>query len=156
MVSLTRSFLRAFSKTFRQKQPSRAVLRKSCSENMQQIYRRTYRRTLMPKSDFNFIEITLRQGCSPVNLLHIFRIPFPKSRRAASDWNTFVIELSNRTVIELCWESVISFCLWQFEILSMVSYLLHKNWSLSLEISFVNMTKCAGICGFGHIYWRRP
>ena len=27
----------------------------------------------------NFIEIALRQGCSPVNLLHIFRMPFPKN-----------------------------------------------------------------------------
>ena len=27
----------------------------------------------------NFIEITLRQGCSPVNLLDIFRTPFPKN-----------------------------------------------------------------------------
>ena len=27
----------------------------------------------------NFIEIALRHGCSPVNLLHIFRTPFPKS-----------------------------------------------------------------------------
>ena len=62
-----------------QKQPSRGVLRKRCSENMQQIYRRTP----MPKCDFNeialqvvlrcFIEITLWHGCSPVNLLHIFR-----------------------------------------------------------------------------------
>ena len=26
----------------------------------------------------NFIEITLRHGCSPVNLLHIFRTSFPK------------------------------------------------------------------------------
>ena len=25
---------------------------------------------------WNFIEITLRHGCSPLNLLHIFRIPF--------------------------------------------------------------------------------
>ena len=24
----------------------------------------------------NFIEITLRHGCSPVNLLYIFRVPF--------------------------------------------------------------------------------
>ena len=30
----------------------------------------------MPKCDF--IEITLRHGCSPVNLLHIFRTPFPR------------------------------------------------------------------------------
>ena len=29
------------------------------------------------KVAFNFIEITLRHGCSPVNLLHIFRTPFP-------------------------------------------------------------------------------
>ena len=30
----------------------------------------------------NFIEVTLRQGCSPVNFLHVFRTPFLK--------NTFV------------------------------------------------------------------
>ena len=28
----------------------------------------------------NFIEIALRHGCSPVNLLHIFRTPFPMNR----------------------------------------------------------------------------
>ena len=62
-----------------QKQPSRVLLKKKCSENMHQIYRRTP----MPKCDFNkvallsnFIEIALRHGCSPVNLLRIFRIPF--------------------------------------------------------------------------------
>ena len=34
----------------------------------------------MPKCDFsNFIEITLRHGCSSVNLLHIFKAPFPKN-----------------------------------------------------------------------------
>ena len=27
----------------------------------------------------NFIEITFRYGCSPINLLHIFRTPFPKN-----------------------------------------------------------------------------
>ena len=27
----------------------------------------------------NFIEITLRYGCSPVNVMHIFRTPFPKN-----------------------------------------------------------------------------
>ena len=54
---------------------SRGVLRKRCSENMQQIYRRTP----MPKCDlnsFNFTEITFQHGCSPVNLLHIFRTSF--------------------------------------------------------------------------------
>ena len=53
-----------------------------CSENMQQIYSKTS----MSKCDFNkvwlqsnFIEITLWHGCFPVNLLHIFRTPFPKN-----------------------------------------------------------------------------
>ena len=58
------------------KQPSRGFLRKSCSENMQEIYRRTP----MPKCDFiKFIEITLQLGCSPVNLLHTFRTLFHKN-----------------------------------------------------------------------------
>ena len=63
-----------------QKQPSKGVFSKTCSENMQQIYRRIP----MPKCGFNeitsnFIEIALRHGCSPVNLLHIFRTPFTKN-----------------------------------------------------------------------------
>ena len=34
----------------------------------------------MPKCDFSkVIEIALRHGCSPVNLLHIFRAPPPKN-----------------------------------------------------------------------------
>ena len=38
----------------------------------------------MPKCDFDkvgskFIEITLRHGCSHVNLLHIFRKPYPRN-----------------------------------------------------------------------------
>ena len=31
------------------------------------------------KLQSNFIEIALRHGCSPVNLLDIFRTPFPKN-----------------------------------------------------------------------------
>ena len=53
-----------------QKQPSRGVLRKRCSENMPQIYWRTP----MPKCDF-----PLWRGCSLVNLLHIFRASFLKN-----------------------------------------------------------------------------
>ena len=40
----------------RHKQPSRGVLRKSCSENLQQIYRRTP----MPKYDFTLRNFTLK------------------------------------------------------------------------------------------------
>ena len=58
-----------------QKQPPRGAPRKRCFENMQQVYRRTP----MLKCDFNkVIEITFRHGCSPVNLLHIFRTPFSR------------------------------------------------------------------------------
>ena len=55
-----------------QKQPPRDVPRKKCSDNMQQIYRRTPMQKLL----CNFNEITLYNGCSPVNLLHLFRTPF--------------------------------------------------------------------------------
>ena len=37
----------------------------------------------MPKFDLklqsNFIDIALRHGCSPVNLLHVFRTTFPRN-----------------------------------------------------------------------------
>ena len=56
-----------------QKQPSRGVLRKRCSENMQQIYRRAP----MRQCDFNKVA-KHGCGCSPVNLLHIFRTSFYK------------------------------------------------------------------------------
>ena len=63
-----------------QKQPSRNVLRKRCSENMQQIYRRKP----MPKCDFDKDAKQLYWNCtstwvSPVNLLHIFRTTFLKN-----------------------------------------------------------------------------
>ena len=54
----------------------------------------------MPKCDFNFIEITFRDGCFPVNLLHIFRTPFTKktSKRLLLDgksisWHAAVLRL---------------------------------------------------------------
>ena len=52
-------------------QPAEAALqrclRKRCSENMQLIYTRTP------------VKITRRHGCSPVNLLDIFKTPFYKN-----------------------------------------------------------------------------
>ena len=53
-------FFLQFTGWYTQKQLPRGVLKKRCSENMQQI-----------KLLCNFIEIALRHGCSPVNLLHI-------------------------------------------------------------------------------------
>ena len=47
----------------------------------------------------NFIEIALRHGCSPVNLLYIFRTPFPKNtsegKLLLQEVNT--VTLSNRS-----------------------------------------------------------
>ena len=54
-----------------QKQPSRGVLRKRCSENKQQIYRKTFQ--------INFIEIAIPHGCFPVHLLHSSRTPVYKN-----------------------------------------------------------------------------
>ena len=72
-----------------QKQPPGSVLRKTPSENMQQIYRRRS----MQKCDFNnvvlhFIEITLQHGCSPVNLLHFFRTPLSRN---TSGWMLLIL-----------------------------------------------------------------
>ena len=36
-------------------------------------------RNVIPINSKNVIQITFRHGCSPVNLLHIFRTPFPKN-----------------------------------------------------------------------------
>ena len=63
----------------------------------------------MPKCDLiellcNFIEITLRHGCSPVNLLHIFRRPFFKNtsgRLLLSGLNIRFVNHSNVNVRNL-------------------------------------------------------
>ena len=69
---------------YRQKQPPRGVPWERCSENVPQIDRRTPCCSVISiKLQSNFIEIALRHGCSPVNLLHIFRTPFLKN---SSGW----------------------------------------------------------------------
>ena len=63
-------------RSYCQKQPSRGVLKKKCSENMQQIYRRTP----MRKHDFNKVAKQLYWNRTSAwvfsEFLHIFRIPF--------------------------------------------------------------------------------
>ena len=66
-----------------QKQPSRGVLRKRYSENMQQIYRKTP----MP---CNFIEITFGRRCSPVKFAACFQ---NTSGRATSKTWTQTLDL---------------------------------------------------------------
>ena len=61
------TFLFLFLQFVFQKQPSRGVLRKA------------RRSGISIKLLCKFIEIALRHWCSPVNLLHIYRTPFPKN-----------------------------------------------------------------------------
>ena len=63
-----------------QKQPPRVFLEegvlKICSKFTG---KHPCRGTILIKLLYNFVEIALWQGCSPVNLQHIFRTPFLKS-----------------------------------------------------------------------------
>ena len=84
-----------------QKQSSIGVLRKRCSENLQLIYRRTP----MPKCDFNFalcnlIEITPWHRCSPVNLLHIFRTPFLRTPLEGCFWCYYTNSTKHNMLLE--------------------------------------------------------
>ena len=46
----------------------------------------------------NFIEITLRHGCSPIHLLHIFRTPFLKN---TSEWMLlYLSQFSHRRIFK--------------------------------------------------------
>ena len=73
------------------KEPPRGVPRNRCSENMQQICRRHPCCSVISINlQSNFIEITLRHGCSPGNLLCIFRRSFTKN---TSGWLLVVVSL---------------------------------------------------------------
>ena len=63
----------------------------------------------------NFIEITLRHGCSPVNLLHIFRTSFTK--------NTSGLLLLNQIKSEVAFFQVS----WKLAILIMLASIIRKN-----------------------------
>ena len=69
----------------------RCVLIKWCSENIQQIYRRTS----MPKCNFKKVE------CSPVNLLHFFRKPFPRTHLEGCNTEVFMMKIENITDNEM-------------------------------------------------------
>ena len=66
------------NKRTKQKQPSTGVLRESCSEKCSKFTgEHLCRSVILIKMEF--LEIEFRYGCSPVNLLHIFRTPFSKN-----------------------------------------------------------------------------
>ena len=88
------------------------------------------------------IEITLRHGRSPVNLLHIFRTTFMKN---TSGW----LLLNVINTLGHYRNHYFKFSTYIFPEES-----LHKKWSFPLIISLVNMTKFSENSGFGHIYRR--
>ena len=105
-------FLTAFppddvSWSYLQKQPSRGVLKKRCSENIQQIYRRTPMSPMCQSfthvTYFNKVarqlEIALQHGCSPVILLIFLEHFFQEHlSRATSVIKTFYV----RSIYILC------------------------------------------------------
>ena len=50
----------------------------------------------------NFIETALRHGCSPVNLLHIFRTPFPRNTSGWLLLTCLVVNFSQFRAFFLC------------------------------------------------------
>ena len=54
-------------------------IRTISTKNKEREFFSTCRSVISIKLPCNFTEIALRQGCCPVNLLHIFRTPFPKT-----------------------------------------------------------------------------
>ena len=77
-----------------QKQLPGGVLSKRCYENMLQIYREHPYRSVI-----SVIEITLWHGCSPVNLLHIFRAP---SYKNTSKWLLLLMSVSSTLNVKYC------------------------------------------------------
>ena len=53
-----------------------------------------YRNVISKKLQSNFIEITLRHGCSPVNLLHISRTSFYKNTSGGLFLNRIIITIN--------------------------------------------------------------
>ena len=76
------------------------IPRKMCPENMPQIYRGPCRSVISLKLLCNFIEITLPNGCSPVNLLHILRTPFLKN---TSEWLLLLVR--HPGLFSMIWEN---------------------------------------------------
>ena len=82
---------------------STGILRKMCSENMQQIYRRIP----IAKCDFNKVaKITLWHGCSPVNLMHNFRIPFYEKNYGGMLLDKYIWFLSFTSILYIYWHHV--------------------------------------------------
>ena len=98
-----------------QEQPMRRVLIKRCSENMQQIYRRTP----MPKHDFNKVA------------KHFFRTHSPRNTSVSVICSQCTLSLPLKTVrfsdvFRVHWEQIF-FCILWFHIYTITSYCVLPN-----------------------------
>ena len=66
-----------------------AVIQSCFQEKLFWKYAANLKENAHVKVQSNFIEIALRHGCSPVNLLHIFGTPFPRN---TSEWLSLALE----------------------------------------------------------------
>ena len=109
--------IRVVNTTKEHKQPSRRVRKtvlKMCSKFAGE---HPCRSVILIKLQINFIEITLRNGCSPASLLHIFRTPFSKntSRLLLLD-NSFNFTCTRSIMRRARWWTLKAHCwhcLWQ-------------------------------------------
>ena len=88
-----------------------------------------------------FIEITLRHGCSPVNLLHIFRTSFPKNTYGGLFLNIFRLLL---WVIILSGETELPLFFWNDPFSTQDFTILHWNLN-SISAHIISLNFCTHI-----------
>ena len=96
----------------------------------------------------NFIEITLRHRCCPVNLLHIFRTPFPKNTSGGLLLTRFIVLSCLLPKLNLFWAECIirsEMCPYSEFFWSVISHI-GTEYREILRISFVSSSN-AGKCG---------
>ena len=132
-----------------QKQPSRSLLKKRCSENIQQIYGRTP----MPKCDFNKVALRLCE-CSPVNLLHIFRAPFLKNASGTAASGVFYDDsfLYSRTCNDhKNWSNFLPFVSafqWFFSIIELLGDQTSSRLCISINSIFISIIYLRKLMGW--------
>ena len=105
LVDIVHSILKFIVLTELKSSPSEVFLRKCVLKICQKFTgEHPCRSTISINLLCNFMEITIRHGCFPVNLLHIFRTPFPKntSGRLPLRVNVFMHKLGFRLYCIQC------------------------------------------------------
>ena len=120
-----------------QKQPSSGVLRKRCSENMQQIYRRKP----MPKCDFNRVAKQLYWNRTSAWVFSCkFAAYFQNNFSSEQLWKTTPLHSTFTVVFFIgSLKDVYIRCLTLFQV-----SLIHRRWPLSLIFGVFSLVHCCG------------